>query len=418
MRPENLLAIPLLAAVLCAQGPDRPPERPVDPYTGGEAQRMAAAGVIRYAPFPLGQYHDTDDVDALVPPGTFLWLETEHFRIGSSLPAYGRTPDRDQQKKLRAELEALQGALPNVDPSDLTLDRWLRLHLFARRCEAVYADFRDRLGLQDDDFPQRQSEVRRGTAFLGVGPYLGKPDKYVVLLGGRAEHFQAYTQRFLGSRWEWPQRADLGVRSGLFFGTSVDLGGQLGDDTALHAHVVYNVVHNLIDGFRHFLHETPVWFKTGLAQSYLRRIDPRYPNYDRPPRGEPDMRNQWQWERIVPKLVASVAVTPMAEMASWKDYGPFSFEDYVVAWSRVEFLLTRGDRAFARFVYEFKDPLTLGHSTPSWSAVLAQQQTALRDAYGYTSWEQLDAEWRAWVVAQDSGSVGSARPETTRRRRR
>src|SRR5690606_34441280 len=167
-----------------------------------------------------------------------------------------------------------------------------------------------------------------------------------------------------------------------------------------------DVVHLLCDGFRHYGHETPVWFKSGLAQWYGRRIDPRYPNFDRPPKGNSRSSTIWKWEPLVERLVRNRKATPMAEMASWRDFAKFRFEDFVVAHSRVEFLLAKGgDAGLARFLFRFKAPLTLG-GEPSWDRVLATQLDALREGFGYDGWDALDEEWRAWVTGgADARSV-------------
>jgi hypothetical protein len=410
----SIFAVCFALALSQGGAPHDPPEP--DPYTGAEPARMAAAGVLRYAPLQLSRYFDTDDVDSQLPAGTFRWLETEHFRIGSSLAAYGRPVDREQAAKLRTELGQLRRGIPGIDPDELHLDRWLRVHLFAQRCEAAYASFLQLLDVCEDDFPPDRAEARRRDPFMGVGPYLGKPDKFVVVLAAGSNHYKAATARLFRAQWNWPMRRDLGTRNGMFFGTAVDLGPELGDDTALHAHVVYNLIHNFVDSYRHYFHDTPVWFKTGLAQHFLRQIDPRYPNYDRPPKGPPDARSEWQWERTIPRILATGRDTPLATMATWRDYAQFRFEDYVTAWSRVEFLLSRDREAFATFLFEVKDPITLGRQQPSWEQVLECQRAGLRAAWGYESYDLLDVDWRDWVersVADDHD-----RRSRGRRRRR
>src|SRR5690606_2370562 len=97
----------------------------------------------------------------------------------------------------------------------------------------------------------------------------------------------------------------LGWKKSLLFVTSPELGGWLDDDTAMHVHVVYDVVQMLLDGYRSYGHDTPVWFKTGLAQWYGRRIDERYPNFDRPPGRTPKGSTIHHWQPIVKRLVES-----------------------------------------------------------------------------------------------------------------
>ncbi len=396
---------------LVAQAPTPELEPGVDPYTRGERTRMRALGIVSFGGFKLGGYHDTRDVDELLGEDAVHWIETAHFKIASTLPAYTLSGDAMQHSKLKLELTELAALLPDagIDPETRYLDPWLRAHLFARRCEQTYTEFQELLRVSDSDFPRNQAEATRMAVHMGEGPYLGKADKYVVFLAGNAVQYQRYTQEYLGAKWNWPQRQDIGLRRGFFFGTSIDLGGQLRDDTALHACVVYNVAHNLMDGYRGYFHETPVWFKTGLAQSMLRAVDPRYPNYDRPPKGAPDLRNEWQWERVLPRVVRAGKATPMAEMAQWLDWAEFRFEDYVVAWSRVEFLRSRSERAVANFLFTFKDPRRGVAGEVGAKDVVELSLAALNDAAGFDSWEAFDAAWQEWVAEQDAARIGAAR---------
>lgn len=383
---------------------------PPDPYTGGERSALDAAGYHNLGPFRIGGYHGTADVEELLGSEQVRWIETAHFKIGSTLAPYLLPRDEEQRNKIRDELERLHRRIPLVDPRATRLDPWLRTHLVAQRCEEVYADFQERLGVSDLDFPQRRQDVQLGENFMGLGPYLGQREKYVVLVFESARDVARYSKQYLGQELRWPQRFNLGMGRSLLFVTSPELGGWLVDDTAMHVHLVYDVVHMLCDGYRNFGHETPVWFKTGLAQWYARRIDPRYPNFDRPPSGVPKGSMIWRWEPIVERLCRDDRATPMEEMATWRDYGPFRFEDYAVAWSRVAYLMDRfGDSGLRRFLFRYKDPLTLGRTEPGWDLVLAKQQDALREGYGFADWGALDREWRAWVLRVADGARTSVR---------
>lgn len=379
--------------------PPREPDAVVDPYTEGSAALMQRAGYVGFGPFSIGGYHGTDEVDKLLGRGRMLWLETEHFKIGTDLPPYPMRGDSTQRKKIREELRALKRIFPRVDVGTNELDPWLRMHLLARRCETVYEDFLERLGRDDSDFPERGRAFALDDSWMGLGPYLGQHEKFVVLITAKAADFGRYSTQYMGATARWPLRYNMGWKRSLLFGTALEFEGGLHDDTALHAHVVYNLVQNFCDGYRHLCHETPVWFKSGLAQWYLRRVDPRYPNFDRPPEGRPDGRLGGDWDAIARGLALHEAATPLSEMATWRDYGSFRYHDYVVAWSRVEFLLAQGgDRGLAKYLFRMKAPLQGGRGTPDWSLVLEQQDRAVLEAWGFESLDALDAAWRTWVI--------------------
>ena len=330
----------------------------VECYARGAADAIEAAGYVGFGPFPIGSHHGTEDVDALVGEGRLCWLETSHFRIGVQLPPLDLAKtDKRQRDKLRGELRALKATLPSVDPELRHLDPWLRAHLIAMRCESSYVEFQRMVGYADREFPAARRSVAFDDNWLGLGPYLGRSEKFVVLVFAQLADLRRYSVQHLGLDVRWPHRYDLGLHQASLFATALDCEGGFHDDTALHCHLVHSLIHNFCDGYRATLFETPVWWKAGLAQVVARRIDPRFPNYDRPPDRRPDGRNDWDWFPRAKALAEIVSARPLAEMATWRDYGPFRFHDYVAAWSRMEFLMQKGDAALARFLHRSNAPI-------------------------------------------------------------
>ena len=396
------------AAVAPVESPGAP-DPTTDPYTRGEAETLARVGYESLGPFAIGSYHGTAEIAAALGPGRMLWIETPHFKLGAELPPYSlRGLPREQRDKLRTELRELKTVLPRVDVDCAELDPWLRAHLLARRCERTYADFLRIVGFADSDFGAVSKGVSFDDNWMGRGRYLGQHKKFVVLVFAHSLDFRRYAHEHLGLQIEWPQRYDLGHDQSLLFGTALDFEGGLTDDTALHCHVAYSLLHNFCDGYRSLLFETPVWFKTGLAQWYTRRIDPRHPNYDRPPDRRPDGRAEWDWAPRVKGLVEHDAARPFAEMATWRDYGPFRFHDYIVAWSRVDFLMSLDAKGFARFLHRVKAPLWRSLGTNDWDKVLAQQERAISEGWGFTSLDDLDQAWQKWVRTQRADSQPGA----------
>jgi len=131
-----------------------------DPYTEADPDRMAAAGYVSFGPFAWGDNHDTARIEHVLGDGVkLLWVETAHFKIGSSLPPYKIPHDKTERRKLRDELERLDAKLPAVKPRTRTLDRWLRLHLFAQRLEDTYADFCERIDVKPEDQIREQLDA-------------------------------------------------------------------------------------------------------------------------------------------------------------------------------------------------------------------------------------------------------------------
>ena len=63
--------------------------------------------------------------------------------------------------------------------------------------------------------------------------------------------------------------------------------------------------------------------------------------------------------------------------------------------------MQKGDAALARFLHRMKAPIWRDVGTHDWDGVLAQQQRAIREAFGFESLEELDREWMAWMKNRD-----------------
>ena len=106
--------LPLFLALLWAAGPalgqklkdkTRPANDAVQcPYTGGDAELLAAIGIQAVGGFPFSIHPSTKDLDEYFGDDLTIWLETEHFRLGYGLGPY--KVGGDERNELRAELTA------------------------------------------------------------------------------------------------------------------------------------------------------------------------------------------------------------------------------------------------------------------------------------------------------------------------
>ncbi len=401
--PRRALAA-LAAALLTLAGPARAqktkhklPRWKIDPYTKNDPKAMKRAGYVSFGPFPIGDAHGTAEVEKALPKTKIRWVETAHFRIGSALPAWTIPFDPKIKKRYRAELTELKKKLPRVNPRAKRLDPWLRVHLFAHRLEKLYADFERRLGVTDDDFPDKPSTLVNGK-YMGEGKYLGMKQKYVVLMFSKLGDHIRYLSLFVGTTQRFAKRHHFKVFGSLLLCTAEEVDdGRLKNDVALHVHVIWNTTHNLVDGFRLYHVDIPVWFKEGLAHWYGRRVDPKWNNFDQNESSKADMRATWRWNVAVRRRIDSDRFTPFAEVARWRDYGQINFYDHMAIWSRVDFLMaTRGDEGLRKFLFIIKEPPGNGMDLSAAKEILKRQRRAMQEAWGLTPLS-LDREWKEWV---------------------
>ena len=397
------LAAFLSAPAALAQG--KTPKWKTDPYTKNEPKALQQAGYVSYGPFAYGGKGageaSTTDVEKTLPYAQIRWIETAHFRLGVDLPDWTVPMDAATRAKVRGELERLQQRLPTVDPKTRKLDPWLRAHLFAQRCEELYAEFSTMAGVQDADFPQDPKNVIRqeGATYMGFGPYLGMKDKYLVLLVETMPPYQTYLRDYLGRETKFGQRwhfKDIGC---LIYAVSTECdGGRLKHDTSLHCSLAFNVSQCLFDGFRYYNYDLPVWIREGLAHWFERRVDEKWNSYDQTEGSALDLKPTWKWKPLVRAMAGNGnKYAPFVTASAWRDFGDLKFEDHMAVWSRVDFLLAQGPEKWKAFLFDIKGRVNADWS-PNQNDLVGAVRDSLQERYGLSPL-QFDDKWAEWVKA-------------------
>lgn len=405
MRTPTSLSLLLLAALAPAQAKtDKLPKWRVDPYTKNEPELMAKLGYLNYGPFRFGNIADnpvdTNQIDASLEHVQILWVETKHFRIGVNLPQWPVPMDPETRGKIRKELEELEKLVPAINPKTRVLDPWLRLHLTAARCEKLYAEVSTLFGVKDEDFPADASKVVSGVGarYMGYGPYLGMKDKYLVLLFEKTGPYQQYLKTYVGRDSKTPQRWHFKESSSILIAfPTEDEQFSRKHDTATHCSLAFNVGQNLLDGFRYYSYDLPVWIREGFGHWLERRIDPKWPNYDQNEGSIAEMKTIERWEPLCRNLIASGKVTPFAEVIAWRDFGDIKFNDHVAVWSRMDYLLSQGPEKWQKFLFGVKGRVDANWA-PDQTDLVGATREALQQGYGIPVID-FDRRWGEWVKA-------------------
>jgi len=372
-------------------------------YTKNKPENLQKAGYVSYGPFTFGNLGanpvDSKHIDNHLSYAQILWVETRHFRLGTNLPPWPVPLDPETRNKIRGELERLGEKIPGINPKVRTLDPWLRLHLYAQRLEELYAEFSQLAGVKDEDFPADASKVviQKGARYMGQGPYLGMRDKYLVLLVEKEGTYKDYMKNYLGRDSKYGQRWHFKDASSLLYTVSTESDdGRLKHDTTLHCNVAFNVSQNLLDGFRYYSYELPVWIKEGIGHWYERRVDPKYNTFDQNEGSPADNKKINTWEPYCRNLVTTGGkFAPFAEAYAWRDFGAITFNDHVAIWSRIDWLMSQGPERWRTFLFEVK-----GRVDEQWVAdqkdLVGATRDALQKAYGVSPLS-FDGKWSAWV---------------------
>ncbi|HEX6810668.1 MAG TPA: hypothetical protein VF384_03500 [Planctomycetota bacterium] len=414
MHPRRLAITLLVAATAgvcpnaCAQERPRGTAPPPDPYTRGEPAAMAKLGYASFGPFVFGSDHDSEDVVELLGDEPVLWIETAHFRIGcalSPLPLRATEPWTDEWVlALRGELKRLDARLPCIDTTTNVLDPWLRAHLTAQRCEDVYAAVMRNLAVDDHGFPAgRPDDATDPVSYRGRGRFLGMRSKFRVLLLRREASHARYTRAFQGREMPDPVRDYDAACGSLYWGGSEETdGGLFRDDLALHAHLAFNVAHNLYSGYRDYCHELPAWLVTGLGHVHSRAVSPRFPTYERAHDRDRERRSDfWQWGTRARGLAQNGVFEPFATFSERVESGKFGLEQHIQSWSFVDWLVRTRKDATMRFVHLLKEPFHARTRLPSPDELRERQQQSLRCAFGVDA-AALEAQYLRDVTGRSA----------------
>lgn len=377
----------------------------LDPYTKNEPKLMEKLGYVSYGPFDFGQRGDkpvtTTDVEEHLSYEQILWVETAHLKIGLMLDPWPVPQELKTQKKLRAELTRLKerlGGKSKIKVKPRKLDRWIRLHLIAQRLEDHYAEMQDWLGVKDADFPKDKSELIPGQTkvYMGQGPFLGQTGKYLIFVSEAAGTMNDYLKNFTGRDTQHGQRWNFKVPGSLIYGVATEMQEKrLEHDTALHSNLVFNLTHNLLDGYRFYAYETPVWIKVGIAHWFERRISPRWNTFDAN-EGSPDAsRNAWKWEPETRKLLISGKYSAFSEVYKWRDYGQIKFNDHVMVWARWDYLMSQGKEKFGEYMKVVKGRVDMKTFHADDSGLVDATRRGLQDIYGLSPLT-FDERWSDW----------------------
>lgn len=357
-----------------------------DPYTGGDAAQLVAAGHVAYGPFPWADGHRTADIDKVLGENRVLWLETAHFRLGSNLRSVGWPEDGEERKFLLEELRALRKVLPKVPEKPKRFDPWLRLHLYAQRCEKAYAEFQQLVGVTDADF-----------AAATGGRYLGMPDKLLVLMFQKKSDMVRYMDRFCGRKDDTSLRFwHQGSRQ---MSLTVNVEGFEGiTEFGLHGHVVHAVWHNLLNGYNGFAYPLPLWLAEGIAHWHSRKLPSKFLNVEIKDDEAVAEDKQTNWPVKVRRRAQHDGVCfPFTKMVEWIRWEEMGYHAHAQAWSRVDFLMQTDAAKLGLLVRKLKAVPPDGTYEAQGAQIRSLAVQLLQELYGLDA-AAFDAKWREWVL--------------------
>jgi len=379
--PARAIALVLVAGLSAGVRGQDDFKLPEDPYLKGDRSLLKAAGYVDTGRFSWGDGHGTRDIEELLGQVPLLWLETAHFKIGSTLPEY--PIHIEEREVVKAELKRLSKSLPRVKSRTKTLDPWLRLYLYAQRLEEFYADLAQRLGAEGS---------------LAEGMLSGVQGKFCVLLLEKKASLGRYGKRYGHSDALAPLRINFPKVGSLCYVTCSEFfEGDSDKDVALHCQLVWGVCQNVLSAYKGYSFSLPRWLADGASYFYQRRIDTEYPSFSSLKGSRTAAIADNEWPKKVRSRVKVDVYPDAATLMNWLPSDELPFPDHMMMFSRVDYLLTRDDDTFARFMAAVKEPIHSPGKVPDHDMVQDRVISAMQSVYGFDG-AGFDEAWMEWVL--------------------
>lgn len=363
---------------------------PVDPYTGGDKELMAAAGIVAYGPFPWADNHRTEDVDRVLGERRVLWLETAHFRIGFSMKSIAWPEAAGPKKALQEEIKALRKKLPKVAEKPKKIDPWLRLHLTAQRAEKAYGEFQKLIGVTDADFPAKGN-------LPGQGAYLGLPGKFLLLQFQKKSDMGRYMDRFCNVKEDSSMRFYHDKTGQMLHAMSAE-GLDGFDESGMHGHMVYALWHNLMNGYNGFTFPLPHWFAEGIAHWHGRKVESDFLNIQIKDDEAVADEKQNNWPvKVRRRAQHDGAWFPFETMANWAKWGDLGYHAHSQSWSRLDYLMQLDREKVGLMLRKLKNVPSDGTFEGQAAQLRTLAQKLLFELFEFDG-PTFDQKWREWVL--------------------
>lgn len=374
------------AAPASAQGERPKSRRDRCTFCDHDPEVLARNG-MGHGPFPFAR----TDSDQIAAEGVWspTLLETEHFRILGDFPSW-KIP-QDEIKAYRAELAALVERWPLVKPKQGELDPWHRIHLLGERLEHNYERFLELAGSSDEEFLDAERNTMRG-----IGRYAGQGNKYEVMVFEQANPYREFMRNTWGLGYVKPQCWNNVDRDCLWFGLNMETDA-IHHDKHLTAVVIHGVSHNLLNGYMHYSYEMPVWLYAGTGHWLERQADGRYDTFCSIEGNFDVGKAVHDWDVEVRKIVAKNEGASFANFLRVNSLAEIGFQDHLLAWSKVDFLVRTRPADFGAWLTRLKTRRD-ARGMPDGAKMDEAQREGLKEIFGWTIQQAEDA-WREWVLA-------------------
>lgn len=394
MRCSPTWLLPLLTAVLLLPSPADAQSRKKKDQE--EARPWSEAGILSTEVQPIGDPSMPPFAETF-PDKEWLYLETTHCRFASSLGEMRLT--KKSRKRMAAELDELRLYFPELSlvPKKLTAEQYL--FLYGMRMEKLYSEMQRVFQVKDSDFPTSRAAQQGRGEYMGDGPYLGEREKFEFVLHSKIQTHQEFILQQRGLKVRDSVRWHNRSPSKLVLSMPAE-DSDLRNDQWMWPHIAHNAAHMLLDGYKFFAYDSPLWLAEGLALYLEKRIEPE--SWTREGGEgvffERDRSKDWWAESM--KMARKAKHTPVANLMRANGPADLDRAAHLTAWSITEFLIQTYPDKYAKLIGNLKAQLD-EQGYPTGRNMLDFQRKQFKEIWGWTPL-QLEQAWRLWASEPQS----------------
>ena len=365
----------------------------------GIESKMKHLGVVSHGDFRFAR-SDTTEVEKLFDKVNIHWIEGKHVKLGFSDISFmnwadgGGTDDKGEKKPTGVKSLA-NGAL--------AFEPYARAHAYLERAEDLYVRMQEVLRVEDKDFPQVNEFGRKipfadtGHPYMGEGPYLGQLGKYEVLFVSGPKEFDQYMKSPEGLRGDGPNVQMIRDTDAMSVALHLVDGG-MWDDDGVTGNMLHHLTHAYLSGFKHNSYDTPVWIHEGLAHALEREHSPLFTTFCSTEEVSSKGRGTNDWNEETKNILRKLKKPYLEPLLSKASTHALSFDEHVIAWSMVRFLLDEHPDEFAAINNDLHG-VGEGRRRVGMPTILTAQQNAFEVHLGM-SYGDFDKAWAKWAKKQ------------------
>jgi hypothetical protein len=348
---------------------------------------------------------DSKMVESVFNSIDVYWIEGKHVKLGFSdvtfmlWPTGSTPPSGPTNGPVQGDTRSMRSLATGA----LSFDPYARVHAYLERAEDLYVRMQEVLQVEDEDFPAVNEFgltipfEDKNHPYMGAGPYLGQKAKYELLFMPGPVESEAYTKSRDGLDSGGSSITMIKETDAMSLGLHL-MDGTMWDDDGVWGYMIHNLSHAYLSGYKHNSYPTPVWIQEGLAHALEREHSPHYTSYCAGPEVYKEGAGVNDWTSKLNSILRKRKKPYLEPLLQKTTAFQLTFDEHVMAWSMVSFLLDKYPDEFAAINADLHS-IGEGRRTVGMPQINIAQLDSFDKHLGMT-YEKFDKAWAKWAKKQ------------------